>query len=99
MKIPFVKTETTPDLIQEAIENLYRELNVHDAEEYDNITNQIVKLTELQNKLQLSKSWRPSPDALVSAVASITGVVLILNFEKLGIVTSKAMGFVGKMKN
>lgn len=97
----FNKTEQTPDSLQEAINNLYSELAGHDAntEEYDSITDQIVKLMELQNKLQTSKSWKPSPDAMIGAASSILGIVLILNYEKLGIVTTKAINFVRQTKS
>jgi len=44
------------------------------------------------------RSWKPSPDAIIGAVASVAGIVLVLHYEKLGVVTSKALGFVGKMK-
>lgn len=95
----FTKTEKTPDALQEAIDTLYRELAGYPAhgDEYDNITDQIVKLKKLQN--ELTHSWKPSPDAIVGAVGSLAGIVLILNYEKMGIVTSKALGFVGKMKS
>jgi hypothetical protein len=43
-------------------------------------------------------SWRPSPDAVVGAAASVIGIAAILHYEKLGVVTSKALGFVNKMK-
>lgn len=44
------------------------------------------------------RSWKPSSDALVGAAASVLGIVLVLNYEKLGVVTSKAFTFIGKMK-
>lgn len=44
------------------------------------------------------RSWKPSPDAIVGAAASVIGILFILHYEKLGVVTSKAVGFVGKMK-
>jgi hypothetical protein len=43
-------------------------------------------------------SWRPSPDAVVGAAASILGIIAILQYEKIGVVTSKALGFINKMK-
>lgn len=44
------------------------------------------------------RSWKPSPDAVVTAAASIVGILFVLHYEKIGIVTSKALSFVGKMK-
>lgn len=43
-------------------------------------------------------SWRPSTDAVLGAAVSVLGIVLVLHYEKLGVVTSKAFGFLGKMK-
>lgn len=87
-----------PDLLQDAIDNLFSELAGHDAntEEYDSITDQIVKLQKLQK--EVTHSWKPSPDAIVAAAGSVLGIVLILQFEKIGVITSKALGFVSKMK-
>lgn len=45
-----------------------------------------------------SRSWKPSPDAIIGSVASIAGIVLVLNYEKLNVITSKAFGFIGKLK-
>jgi len=44
------------------------------------------------------RSWKPSPDAIVGAAASVIGILFVLHYEKLGVVTSKALGFIGKMK-
>jgi hypothetical protein len=44
------------------------------------------------------RSWKPSSDAVVTAAASVLGILLVLHYEKIGIVTSKALGFVNKMK-
>lgn len=41
-------------------------------------------------------SWKPSPDAIVGAAASVLGILTIIHHEKIGVITSKALGFVGK---
>jgi hypothetical protein len=46
---------------------------------------------------EMRRSWKPSPDAVVGAAASVVGILLVLHYEKLGVVTSKALGFVGRM--
>lgn len=86
------------DLLQQAIDNLYSELAGFPAETegYDLITNQIIKLQKLQK--EITPSWRPSPDALVGAGGSLLGILLILNFERAGVVASKALSFVSKAK-
>lgn len=53
----------------------------HSLEEYD----------------KLSKSnWEISPDTLLVVAGNLVGILLILNFEKMDIVRSKAIGFVLK---
>lgn len=93
----FNKTDEV-DPLQNAIDNLYSELAGFpgDSEGYHRTTDQIVKLKKLQK--EMNPSWRPSPDALVGAAGSVLGIILILQYEKLGVITSKALGFVGKMK-
>lgn len=66
------------------------------SEEYNVASDQLVKLMKLKN--EVTHSWRPSPDALVGAAGSILSVILILHYEKLGVITSKAVSFVSKMK-
>lgn len=39
-----------------------------------------------------------SPDVMVSAAANLAGILLILNYERAHIVTSKALSFVLKLK-
>jgi ElaB/YqjD/DUF883 family membrane-anchored ribosome-binding protein len=47
---------------------------------------------------QKERSWKPTPDAVVGAAASVFGILMVLHYEKVGVVTSKALGFIGKMK-
>jgi hypothetical protein len=44
----------------------------------------------------MKPSWTITPDTLLVAATNLAGIVLILNFEKLDIVRSKAMSFVLK---
>lgn len=86
------------DPLQNAIDALYSALAYHQShtEEYANIADQIVKLKKLQQ--ESNPSWRPSPDAMVSAAASIGGILMILHYEKVGMIASKALGFVRTVK-
>lgn len=54
---------------------------------------------ELNKKYQaysemLKPSWTVTPDTLIVAATNIAGILLILNFEKIDILRSKAMSFV-----
>ena len=51
----------------------------------------------LEEYEKLSKTnWKVSPDTLLVVAGNLAGILLILNFEKMDIVRSKAMSFVLK---
>jgi hypothetical protein len=92
----FFKTSPTDAALDAAIADVFRELaglNA-DSEEYAKAAAQLNKLMLL--KKETNPSWRPSPDAVIKAVGSLVGIVLILNFEKTGLIKSQALSFVGK---
>jgi hypothetical protein len=85
------------DALDRVIDDVLSDLRdrfTSDSEEYSDAADNLIKLMKL--KKEINPSWRPSPDALVGAIGSISGILLILNFEKLGVITSKALTFVGK---
>ena len=53
------------------------------------------KVLEEYDKLS-KHNWKFSPDTLLAVAGNLMGILLILNFEKLDIVRSKAIGFVLK---
>lgn len=59
--------------------------------EWDDLNKKYQAYTEM-----MKPSWTVTPDTLLIAVTNLAGIVLILNFEKLDIVRSKAMSFVLK---
>lgn len=83
--------------LDEAISSILTTMNGLDeaTEEYAAASDQLVKLMKL--KKELNPSWRPSPDALIGVAGSLVSILLILKYEKLDIITSKALSFVGKM--
>lgn len=44
------------------------------------------------------RSQKVSPDVLATVGGNLAGILLILNYERVGIVTSKALGFVQKLR-
>jgi hypothetical protein len=59
--------------------------------------NQAAKnLKELMEAKGLKSKATISPEAILAAATNIAGILLILNFEKLDIVTTKAIGFISK---
>lgn len=54
-----------------------------------------IRKIEIENE----KPWyQPSADQVVAASATIFGIVAILSFEKVNVVTSKALSFVPKIR-
>lgn len=98
MFIPNPFAAKSPSALDAAITDLYSKLTDYDptTPEYASASDQVVKLVKL--KKETDSPWIPSPDAVVGAAASVASVVLILNYEKIGVVASKAVGFVQKLK-
>ena len=65
-------------------------------EEYSKTIDQIERLHKLLAKER--EGFRVSPDTLIIVAGNLLGIVLILNYERLVVITSKAVGFVGKFK-
>lgn len=63
--------------------------------EYKELVNQLSDLHAL--KVNNTKT-RVSNDTLATIAANIAGIILILNFERTQIVTTKAMAFVQKLR-
>lgn len=57
--------------------------------------NDLNKRYQTYNEM-LQPSWKISPDTLAVVLCNLVGILLILNHEKIDIVTSKALGFVMK---
>lgn len=60
-----------------------------------------VKFEELKKRYDvlsnmLTADWKVSPDTIVVVAANLLGILLILNHERLDIISTKALGFVIK---
>ena len=68
--------------------------------ESDKLRNETEKIAldaaKLQFEQEKQNSWRPSSDAIVAVVGTIATAIIVLNYEKLGVITSKAFTFIGK---
>lgn len=94
---------TDPHMVEKkAIASCYTHLNTldPDSEAYgktldriDNLQAQIQMDKKIKSKLKM-----PSPDAMFTGAISIASILLVLNYEKLDVVTSKAMGMINKPK-
>jgi hypothetical protein len=64
-----------------------------DSEEYDKVSDQIKKLYPLK---ETDSKTGMSSDVLVGAASNLVGILMILQYEHAHVVTSKALGFIGK---
>lgn len=90
-------TKVEPTNLDEAIDAVLSRMKdfTAETEEYKSM---VERLDTLYKCKALIGPQRLSPDAILGAAASIAGIVAILNFEKVGVITTKALGFVLKAK-
>ena len=83
------------NLIDEEMKRLLEALSDTGADtpEYQDLLKTMKKLSELRTK---NYARLVKPADVIKGGVSILSILLILNYEKLGIITSKAFGFVGK---
>jgi hypothetical protein len=97
----FSKTKQieTPGL-EESIELAITELKLHDpnSDEYKDIVTQIERLDKLRRIPKQDARKPVSGDALVAVAGNLAGIVAILSYERLHVVTSKALGLIIKSK-
>nr|DAS57443.1 MAG TPA: hypothetical protein [Caudoviricetes sp.] len=90
----FDKTPSLSEVAEEEALKYMLEEHLPGSPEYKAVLDDIKTLHSLNQK----KRWVPSPDAVLSACASVSGILLILNYEQLHPVVSKAIGFVSKIR-
>ena len=93
----FTKKSTTSPNLQEQIDTLLTEMKSYDgnSSQYDQLLTNLERLYKLQEP---EKGKPVSKDALLATAGNLAGILLILNFERVGVVTSKALSFVLKSK-
>lgn len=64
-----------------------------ESEEYAQMVDQLVKLYAQKEKIP---SRRISSDTLVTVSGNLLGILIIVGYESRNVVTSKALGFIGK---
>lgn len=92
------KPENRPGL-EKAIDDALTELSKVQAgtPEYKAILDEIEKLYAL--RLPEPEAPKPvSKDAIIAVAGNLAGIILIINHEKLHVISTKALGFVGKFK-
>lgn len=94
----FKKTPKTETDIQELIDTAQTHLFTlePDTEEYDAVLKQIERLYKL--KSQSSEGRKVSLDTLLIVGGNLAGILIIVSYEHLHPIASKAVGFVLKSK-
>jgi hypothetical protein len=93
MNLP--KLTTQPNILEDTIRAALKQLidEPLGTDEYDRKVDQIAKLYDLKKH---NASERVSKDTLYTVVANLAGILLILNYERAHVVTTKAVGFIMK---
>lgn len=86
-----------PAKLQDLIDHVQTQMLSEDAnsEDFKVMREQLESLYAMKKS---NKSSRVSPDVLVGVAGNLLGIGLILQHERLHVVTSKALGFVMKTK-
>jgi hypothetical protein len=88
--------QSEPNGLDQIIDELQQFMLTLDKDS-DKYTTMVENLSKLY-KLRGDPSKPISKDAILTTVGSIVGILLILNYERLNVVTSKAISFVTKLR-
>ena len=93
----FKPKETEPTKLDVEIKRLFEILAKKEPEdeEYAAVADQVVKLMKLK---ELEAPRRVSADTLALIGANLAGIVLILSHERANVITTRAIGFISKLK-
>jgi hypothetical protein len=86
--------------VDKALADAYLNLAGYNPEdkEHAKTVKQIAALLEIKAASEKKPRITFSQDAMLTAGASLLGILLILNYERANVVASKALGFVSKSK-
>lgn len=91
------KNSDKPATLQDLIDLVQTQMLVEgaDSDEFQVMREQLESLYAMKKS---NRSSRVSPDTLLTVAGNLLGITLILQHERLHVVTSKALGFVMKTK-
>lgn len=87
-----------PSKLDKAIDSIYEEMaSVNaDSQEYAAMVKQLSKLQKM--KTQEKSNRRPTPDTVMIVVANLAGIAMIIGHERGHVITTKALGFITRMR-
>lgn len=90
----FTKKDKRTNLEKE-IDDVLKEMELLDKDS-DEYKKRVVILERLYKAKSMDTNRRVSPDTIAVVAGNLLGILVILNFEKANVITSKALGFVLK---
>lgn len=95
--INFTRKNKESDPLEKEIKAIFDELEncQKNGEDYGLLLERLEKLYSIRNDKKCS-DIRIDPNKLIGAVTNLAGILVILNYEKANVLTSKAVGFVIK---
>lgn len=92
------KKDIVLEMLDEAITDCFKEMQGlnSDSDEYGEMNKNVQKL--IATRSELTSKRRVSPDTIALILANLAGIVLILGYERAGVIASKALGFVSKLR-
>jgi hypothetical protein len=93
----FTRKRPEPSKLDEVIDELLNEMLATDidSDEYSKLLEKVTKLYKLKEPY-IPKAL--SRDTLLLVAGNLAGIILILSYERVNILTSKAAGFVMKLR-
>lgn len=94
------KKNEAPHVLDETIQTLISELGsmTTGEEAHTKAVESLKTLMEIRSAETQAAKKTVNPDVIVAACAHLTGIIMILSYEKLNIVTSKALMLVPKIR-
>lgn len=91
----FTKKKSNKEMIEELIDSLTMSIGLEDptSENYKLMTENLKTLEEAKSKEEVV-----SKDAMMGVLSNMGLALLILNYEKIGVITSKAFQLITKVK-
>lgn len=80
-------------------EQLLKEEELRTKKQAQAVESELKSLDIENKKREMQIPFGIKPETVVLVAANLIGIALVLNHEKLNVVTSKAFGFVSKLKN
>ena len=94
------KKEKEPNYLDEEIKRVIEVMSECDpgSDKYVQMSENLKRLTEAKANYETEDKAKLNPNTILTAASNLLGIGLILNYEKLNIITSKALSFIIKPK-